>query len=918
MQSANGQGQVKVRSSGSFQALLEAYCRQAAPGGGWHVKPSQELPPLWMKVYHEHTIIPEQGWKLHVSASVASAEEVLRRAVPVLLEEAATFKTAASFEMLDILNQGFGGETQVGKFITVYPVDDAQAVRLAVALDEATRGLRGPSIPSDRVLRAGSLVYYRYGSFGDRYVQTPLGEMSPAIATPDGELVPDRRATVYRAPEWVSDPFEAAGVTGAVPDLNPLVGDRYLIVATIYNSPRSAIYIAADLEGSRHCVLKRARRNTSIGLSGWDACDYLRNEAAVLARLAPDPRFPEPYDLLEHDGDLFLAMEDIEGVTLEHYVCELAIQCRFVPCEQIVVWARELAGMLDTIHRKGLIYRDLKSPNILVTPQKHLRLLDFDIACDPTVEQQFFSGGTRGYMSPEQHTGTQPPAATADVYGLGALMYFMATRVEPSQAPRPFALLERPVTLLNPAVSPALADLIARCLDPDPARRFPSMQALDAALAAIQAHASVAPAAFGTEPQSLSEAETMHHYRMLAKRLGDTICAAAQPAPNGPGLAWSSSHPLGAGVRSLDINTGNAGTLLALAEIVGAYGEPAHRRVLEAAAHWLSSAPRTGKQPLPGLYVGEAGIGAALLRAGQVLGDTALIAAAAECGRLIAGLPFASPDLFNGTAGRLRFHLWLWDATGEHEHLNHAISAGRRLVAMAEDAGDGAVQWTIPPGYDGLSDKAYLGYAHGAAGIAGALLELYEVTGDEDIFAVARGAARWLARQAVPVLEDGSGLNWPAVEGQVPASPFWCHGAAGIGNFFLHAAQHDLVPEASELAQRAARAVARGARWVGPTQCHGLAGNIEFLLNIAQITGDRAYLTEAYALARLLEAFASEQNGMLRFPSESPQKFTPDYMVGYAGVAVCLLRLGDPLRMPQQLSRRGFQYQPELVLARVK
>lgn len=908
MDSANVQEQVRVRSSVSFQALLEACCREAAPNGGWQVKPSQELPPLWMRVYHEHTLVPEQGWKLHVSASVVSAEEVLRRIVPVLLQERATFKTAASFDMLDILNQGFGGETQVGKFVTVYPVDDAQAVRLAVALDDATRGLRGPSVPSDRVLRAGSLVYYRYGSFGDRYVQTQLGEMSPAIATPDGELVPDRRATVYRVPDWAVDPFKAAGIAGEVPELNPLVGDRYLIVATLYNSPRSAIYIAADIENARHCVLKRARRNTSIGLSGWDACDYLRNEAAVLARLAPDPRFPEPYDLLEHDGDLFLAMEDIEGETLEQYVCELAINCRFVPGEQVVAWARELASMLDTIHRKGLIYRDLKSPNILVTPQMHLRLLDFDIACDPTVEQDFFSGGTRGYMSPEQHTGTQPPAATADVYGLGALMYFMATRVEPSQAPRPFALLERPVTLLNPAISPALADIIARCLDPDPARRFPSMQSLDAALATIQGYASVEPLAFGADPQPQAEAETKQHYRMLAKRLGDTICAAAQPARNGQGLAWSSSHPLGAGVRSLDINTGNAGTLLALAEIAGAFDDPTHKSVLEEAAHWLSSAPRTGT--LPGLYVGEAGIGAALLRAGRVLGNTDLIAAAAQRGRVIAGLPFVSPDLFNGTAGRLRFHLMLWDATGEREHLSHAISAGRQLVATAEDSGDAGVQWTIPPGYDGLSNKAYLGYAHGAAGIADALLDLYEVSGDEDAFAVARGAARWLSHQAVPVLDDGSGLNWAAVEGQVPASPFWCHGAAGIGGFFLHAAQHDLLPEAGELAQRAARTVARGARWVGPTQCHGLAGNIEFLLNIAQISGDHAYLTEAYALARLLEAFAGEQGGMLRFPSESPQKFTPDYMVGYAGVAVCLLRLGDPLCMPQQLSRRGFQYRP--------
>ena len=111
------------------------------------------------------------------------------------------------------------------------------------------------------------------------------------------------------------------------------------------------------------------------------------------------------------------------------------------------------------------------------------------------------------------------------------------------------------------------------------------------------------------------------------------------------------------------------------------------------------------------------------------------------------------------------------------------------------------------------------------------------------------------------------------------------------------------------MAKRASRTVTIGTRWSSPVQCHGLAGNIEFLLDMAQTTGDAAYLGEAQLLARLLDAFQVEQDGMLLWPSESPTTFTPDYMVGYAGVAVCLLRLGNPGR-PHQLSRRGFRYAP--------
>jgi lantibiotic modifying enzyme len=263
--------------------------------------------------------------------------------------------------------------------------------------------------------------------------------------------------------------------------------------------------------------------------------------------------------------------------------------------------------------------------------------------------------------------------------------------------------------------------------------------------------------------------------------------------------------------------------------------------------------------------------------------------------------------VFNGTAGRLRFHLLLWDETNDPEPLRHAIEAGEFLLESAEDAGDGGLYWKIPPGYGGPNDTTYLGYAHGAAGIADTLLDLFEATEDERFLSASQRAGRWLYRLAIPVLDDGDGLDWPAVEGEPPFGAAWCHGAAGVGRFFLHAAELDALPEAATIAARAARTVARGVRSQSPIQCHGLAGNIEFLLDMSRSTGDQAYLAETRSLARLLEAFGREKNGVLMWPSDPPDVFTPDYIVGYAGVAVCLLRLGDPEEVPHQLSRPGFR-----------
>lgn len=893
--------------------ITKACCANSLHPEEWHIESSSDPFQSWIMILNKRVAVPAQGWKLHVSASVLSAEEILLQVLPLLLAEDASFKVAASLKILDHLNQGQGGLTQIGKFITVYPNSDAQAVHLATALDKATRnqGLRGPTIPSDRPFSLGSLVHYRYGSFGDQLIQTPLGLILPAISDSKGELFPDHRRTFYSPVSWVIDPFLTAGVVTDLPPENLLINSRYLLIGMVHQSACSKVYLATDIVAARTCILKRAQRDAGIDHYGRDARDRLRHESDVLHRLAPNPSIPEPFTLIEQDEDLFLAMQNIEGETLEEYVIRMLRQGLFISRKQVVAWGRELARLLATIHAQGFVYRDLKSPNVIVNSDGEICLVDFEIAYELTSQGLPFNRGTRGYISPQQEA-CQFPAVTDDIYGLGALLYFMATGAEPSWAPAPLNLLNRPIEVLNPAIGAALANIIARCLHPDPVERFSSMEALDSALMAIEEGVEVVPLSFRSEPVPESDKDMERHFRELAHQLGNTICAVAQSAPGEQGLVWASSHVAGRGIRSLDLNTGNSGVVLALAELVSELGDAEHRAVLREGARWLNIAPHPGGLPLPGLYVGQAGIGAALLRAGQVLGDNKLITWALERGQWILSQSYTSPDLFNGTAGRLRFHIWLWDETGAPEHLRAAIAAGESLLATAENAGKNELCWIIPPGYDSLSGSAYLGYAHGAAGIGDALLDLFEITGDERFFLAAQSVGRWLSRLAVSVLKDRSGLNWPITEGGTVDGAFWCRGAAGIGRFFLHAASLNALPEAKERAERAARTVALTGRSYSPTQCHGLAGNIEFLLDMYQATKARTYLTETWSLARLLEAFKVEYDGMLAWSTESPTILTPDYMVGYAGVLVCLLRLSQTKHLPHQLSRNGFRYSRHL------
>ena len=892
------------RPENRFQAIIgEARGQRPEGGSAWRVATGAMRDESWINVEHERARTPKQGWKLHVSATVCSAESVLRRALAVLLTEDASFKLAASPGQLAMLNEGTGWLSQVGKFITVYPNDDAQAVRLAVALDAATHGLRGPAIPSDRPLASGSLVHYRYGSFSGEQIQTATGEIVPVVHTPAGEPEADRRGTSYHQPAWTVDPFVAAGVVPELSEPSPLIGGRYLLVSTLNQSARGTVHLAADVEGQRRCVVKRAARDGQVDLDGRDARDRLRYEAEVLTMLAPDASLPAVIDLVEQDGDLYLLLEDVEGETLDRYVSELLASAQRPSGKQVVAWGLELSAILERLHQRGFVHRDLKATNVIVAPNGRLRLIDFELAYELAVPRPANGRGTRGHMSPGALAGA-PPTVSDDIYGLGALLYFAATGAQPSLAPRASRLLDRPISLLNPAIGPALEQLIGRCLAPEPADRFDSMAALAGELAMLGASAEVmvSPPPFGAESIGATES----HYRHLARRLGDSLVATAQPARDDGGRFWISAQDGSGPLPSRDLNAGSAGAVLALAELVAEFDDPAQRETLIEAARWLD-ASRPAERPLPGLYVGEAGVAAALLRAGQVLGDRQLIESAAERGRWIAALPYGSPDLYNGTAGRLRLHLLLWDETADPAHLNDAWQAGEMLHAAAETVEAGGTRWTIPPGYEGMSGQAPLGYAHGAAGIADTLLDLFEATADQRYLEAAAGAGRWLARLALPALSDGSGLDWPADEDGEPGGGVWCHGATGVGRFFLHAAELGALPEAAGLAASAARMVAHGTRHLGPTPCHGLAGGVELLLDIYQATGTRAYLEEARALARLLEAFSLERDGLLVWRSDSPFVISPDYLVGYAGVAVCLLRLGDPDRKPHQLSRRGFR-----------
>ena len=270
---------------------------------------------------------PEQGWKLHVSATPLSAVEVLT-VLDVLLTDGARFKVLNSIKLLSALNSGVFGISQIGKFITVYPSDDSHAVRLALELDGVTRGHRAPRVPTDRPLRPGSLVHYRYGSMirrDESHIEIGRAEDGYDMLDPAGRLTHDVRLNFYRPPDAsIIDPFEAAGVRVTTPQRGPLLNSRYLVCDALSQSPRGGVFRAIDVltEPARVCLLKEAWHDVGLDQWGRDAHDWAANEEHILTRYAGDPFLPSFYDSFELDRNRYIVIEYIEGTPLDQVLIE--------------------------------------------------------------------------------------------------------------------------------------------------------------------------------------------------------------------------------------------------------------------------------------------------------------------------------------------------------------------------------------------------------------------------------------------------------------------------------------------------------------------------------------------------------------------------------------------------------------------
>jgi serine/threonine protein kinase len=286
-------------------------------------------------------------------------------------------------------------------------------------------------------------------------------------------------------------PQGAAGATtGPLPAGATLQGSRYQVIELLGQGGMGAVYLARDVElFGRLCVIKQMQLLFASQAERAKAESDFQREVEVLAQLnhPGHPNIPEIYDYFAEAGDHYLVMKYIAGESLEARLKRLG---RPLDERDVVLYALQVCDALAYLHSRQprpVVHRDIKPANIIVDPEGRLWLVDFGLAKASVAQGALVmldggktvAAGTPGYTPLEQWQ--LQPGPSSDIYALGATIHHLLTNQDPRDRFCTFPELDlqilkelssfRPLQELRPDVSPELAQLVARALQIEPARR---------------------------------------------------------------------------------------------------------------------------------------------------------------------------------------------------------------------------------------------------------------------------------------------------------------------------------------------------------------------------------------------------------------------------------------------------------------
>ena len=335
------------------------------------------------------------------------------------------------------------------------------------------------------------------------------------------------------------------------PMLGTVLEDRYRIDAPIARGGMSAVYLGVDLRLGREVAVKVMDSRYSGDPQFLRRFEF---EARAVAGLK-HPGLVAVYDQGIDNGIAFLVMELVDGGSLR----ELLRERGPMPPHAVVAVAEPVLGGLGTAHAAGLVHRDVKPENVLISDAGEVKVADFGLVravAEAGVTSASVILGTAAYLSPEQVESTHADARS-DVYSMGVMMFELLTGRTPFHGDSPLSLAYQRLTYDVPAPGDVIAgvpaefdEIVLRATERNPADRYADGFEMQRALLAVADDLDLPPFTVPA-PKRSREREMKSRYR-AAGPVGHDIRVQSAPGPYEPGSSSpdSPAAPLrpGAGV----------------------------------------------------------------------------------------------------------------------------------------------------------------------------------------------------------------------------------------------------------------------------------------------------------------------------------------------------------------------------------
>jgi serine/threonine protein kinase len=822
----------------------------------------------WYAVVPGAGSLPKQGFKIHIAATSASAEQVLFAAVPILLTAGLHFKVVVDAQMLDFMNSKHFPRGSSGKFITVYPPNESQFRKILEELHAATATLDGPFILSDRPYKESKVLFYRYGGFVNIYTVNIYGEKDMVITHPDKSVERDVRVPYFRLPRGVEDPF-ASEVQTAPEQL--VLKDRYQIVAPIVHSNAGGVYRGLDLKTGKSVIVKEARPFSNYGHPNLDAVSARRNECRTLRELADTGYVPALVDYFSEWKHEFLVEEWLEGTTLARFradsdyalVVNRSDQSAALEhlCKHMHHIASGMLSLLATCHSRGVILCDISSDNVLISGG-NIKVIDLENACFvcDRWKHDNVKVATPGFAS-RRSMKSGIPVQEDDYYALGTLLFSQLLPTHPFFELQPDAkeVFLREL-IKDKGIPQEVYQLITALWGGDVTAAKSVLATFDAGIV-DRCHGSI----FQTRDRQATEVG--RDYSLEVQEIAGYLLKSADYERHD--RLWPADYRVYS-TNPLSIAYGALGIAPFIARVTG--------QLPQAMTDWILARASQRQDYAPGLYIGLAGVAYGLFELGH---EELALNCLHDAGR--SPLLFEAHDMFYGSAGVGMASLHMARKLNSQWCLDLASKIGDQLIAAAQSTTKGYCWRNVDGG-------EYYGFAHGGSGIALFLLYLSMATNREDYRACALGAIeRELA--GARVVEENM-LVWNPEDRHDIQTPYWKFGNAGIGSVlirFYHLLGDDQLKQA---AVRAACYVAIKYS-VLPAQFNGLSGIGEFLLDMHRVTGEVQYLRQAYDIASTVLLYRVQTSRGIIYPGEELFRCSADFGTGSAGIGMFFRRLTE-------------------------